>query len=41
MKGKARNTPVYNLLGGGHTDAPNMNYFITWTEKFIGYTSPS
>ncbi|MGA9673028.1 MAG: acetylxylan esterase [Terracidiphilus sp.] len=23
---------------GGHTDAPNMKWFIQWTDKFIGYT---
>ncbi|HTV06555.1 MAG TPA: hypothetical protein VME86_14395 [Acidobacteriaceae bacterium] len=22
---------------GGHTDAPNMKYFIKWVDKFIGY----
>jgi hypothetical protein len=22
---------------GGHTDAPNMKYFIHWVDKFIGY----
>jgi hypothetical protein len=22
---------------GGHTDAPNMKYFIQWTDKFIDY----
>jgi hypothetical protein len=27
---------------GGHTDAPNMKYFIQWVDKFIGYSpSPS
>jgi hypothetical protein len=26
---------------GGHTDAPNMKYFIQWADKFIGYTPPS
>jgi hypothetical protein len=27
---------------GGHTDAPNMKYFIQWVDKFIGYDpSPS
>jgi hypothetical protein len=25
---------------GGHTDAPNMKYFIQWTDKFIGHTPP-
>jgi hypothetical protein len=25
---------------GGHTDAPNMKYFIQWTDKFIGHTHP-
>lgn len=23
---------------GGHTDAPNMKYFIQWVDKFIGYS---
>ncbi|HTU50350.1 MAG TPA: hypothetical protein VMF56_07130 [Acidobacteriaceae bacterium] len=23
---------------GGHTDAPNMKYFIRWANKFIGYS---
>ncbi|HEY5083175.1 MAG TPA: hypothetical protein VII48_01530, partial [Rhizomicrobium sp.] len=23
---------------GGHTDAPNMKYFIRWVDKFIGYS---
>ena len=22
---------------GGHTDAPNMKYFIPWASKFLGY----
>jgi len=25
---------------GGHTDAPNMKYFITWASKYIGHTPP-
>ncbi len=25
---------------GGHTDAPNMKYFISWADKFIGRTLP-
>jgi hypothetical protein len=25
---------------GGHNDAPNMKYFIQWTNRFIGYTPP-
>jgi len=25
---------------GGHTDAPNMKYFIQWADKFIGHTAP-
>lgn len=25
---------------GGHTDAPNMKYFISWADKFIGHTPP-
>jgi hypothetical protein len=24
---------------GGHTDAPNMKYFIQWVDKFIGYSN--
>jgi hypothetical protein len=24
---------------GGHTDAPNMKYFIEWADKFIGHNS--
>lgn len=24
---------------GGHTDAPNMRYFISWADKFIGRTT--
>jgi hypothetical protein len=24
---------------GGHTDAPNMKYFIQWADKFIGHTA--
>jgi hypothetical protein len=24
---------------GGHTDAPNMKYFIQWVDKVIGYTN--
>ena len=26
---------------GGHTDAPNMKYFIQWADKFISYGGPS
>jgi hypothetical protein len=26
---------------GGHTDAPNMKYFIEWADKFIGHLPPS
>jgi len=26
---------------GGHTDAPNMKYFIQWADKYIGYTTPA
>jgi hypothetical protein len=26
---------------GGHTDAPNMKYFIRWVDKSIGHTSAS
>jgi hypothetical protein len=25
---------------GGHTDAPNMKWFLGWAEKFIGHTAP-
>jgi len=25
---------------GGHTDAPNIKYFIQWTDKNIGHTAP-
>ena len=25
---------------GGHTDAPNMKYFIEWADKSIGHTPP-
>jgi hypothetical protein len=25
---------------GGHTDAPNMKYFIQWADKFIGHAVP-
>lgn len=25
---------------GGHTDAPNMKYFIAWADKWIGHSSP-
>ena len=25
---------------GGHTDAPNMKYFIAWADRFIGHTPP-
>ena len=25
---------------GGHTDAPNMKYFIQWADKFIGHVVP-
>jgi hypothetical protein len=25
---------------GGHTDAPNMKYFILWADKFIGHAPP-
>jgi hypothetical protein len=26
---------------GGHTDAPNMKYFIEWADKFIGHAPPA
>ena len=25
---------------GGHTDAPNMKYFIQWADRFIGHSPP-
>lgn len=25
---------------GGHTDAPNMKYFIQWVDRFTGYSHP-
>lgn len=25
---------------GGHTDAPNMKWFIQWADKFIGHSAP-
>jgi hypothetical protein len=25
---------------GGHTDAPNMKWFLQWADKFIGHASP-
>jgi hypothetical protein len=25
--------------GGGHTDAPNVKYFIEWADKWIGYSA--
>jgi hypothetical protein len=25
---------------GGHTDAPNMKWFLQWADKFIGPTTP-
>jgi hypothetical protein len=25
---------------GGHTDAPNMKYFLLWADKFLGHTPP-
>jgi hypothetical protein len=25
---------------GGHTDGPNMKYFIQWADKFIGHAPP-
>jgi hypothetical protein len=24
---------------GGHTDAPNMKYFVQWVDKLIGYSN--
>jgi hypothetical protein len=31
---------VWRQDDGGHTDAPNMKYFIQWADKFIGHTHP-
>ena len=31
---------VWRQHDGGHTDAPNMKYFIQWADKFIGHTPP-
>ena len=31
---------VWRQHDGGHTDAPNMKYFIQWADKFIGYAPP-
>jgi hypothetical protein len=31
---------VRNADDGGHTDAPNMKYFIQWADKFIGHVVP-
>jgi len=25
---------------GGHTDAPNMKYFLKWADGFIGHSRP-
>jgi hypothetical protein len=25
---------------GGHTDAPNIKYFIGWADRFIHYSAP-
>jgi len=25
---------------GGHTDAPNMKWFLEWADKFIGHAAP-
>jgi len=42
--------PVGTLIGGelafrqhegGHTDAPNVKYFIQWADKLIGHTPPA
>ena len=26
---------------GGHTDAPNVKYFIQWADKFMGHQAPA
>lgn len=26
---------------GGHTDAPNVKYFLQWADRFIGHSRPS
>jgi len=26
---------------GGHTEAPNMKYFIRWADKFIHHSAPN
>ena len=31
---------VWRQHDGGHTDAPNMKYFIQWADKAIGHTPP-
>jgi hypothetical protein len=31
---------VWRQHDGGHTDAPNMKYFIQWADKLIGYAPP-
>ena len=31
---------AWRQYGGGHTDAPNMKWFIQWADKFIGHTPP-
>lgn len=31
---------VWRQHDGGHTDAPNMKYFLQWADTFIGHSSP-
>lgn len=31
---------VWRQHDGGHTDAPNMKWFIQWADKFIGHNPP-
>jgi len=31
---------VWRQHDGGHTDLPNMKYFIDWVDKSIGHTPP-
>jgi hypothetical protein len=35
-----QSTLVSKESHGGHTDAPNMKYFIQWADKFIGHVVP-
>ena len=31
-------TLAWRQHDGGHTDAPNMKYFILWANKFLDYS---